>query len=124
MSVKIAMSGEGSFSFRLGGKSHQSDAATCLYRSTDAEAMTTRYLMLTKDGRFAYLDRVIGGNGVYTADEWTPDRAMRFLVEHGESDIVDEFPDIFSKRMAAAPKAKKTASSKDRAAEPFLFPLH
>jgi hypothetical protein len=124
MSVKIAISGESSFSFRLGGKSHQSGAVTCLYRSVDAEAMATRYLMLTKDGHFAYLDRVIGGKGVYSAEEWSPDRAMRFLVEHGESDIVDEFPDIFRKRMAAAPKAKKIASSKDRAAEPLLFPLH
>ena len=64
------------------------------------------YLMLTKDKRFAYLDRVIGGRGVYAADEWGPDRAMRFLMQHGEGDIVDEFPDIFRKRTVASPVAK------------------
>ena len=112
------------FSFRLDGKSHQADAVTCLYRSVDAEAMSTNYLMLTKDGRFAYLDRVIGGRGVHTAEEWSADRAMRFLMQHGEGDIVDEFPDIFRKRAPAPAKPKKVASSKDRAAEPFLFPLH
>jgi hypothetical protein len=112
------------FSFRLGGKSVQAEAATCLYRAVDAEAMTTRFLLLTKDGRFAYLDRVIGGKGVYGAEEWSPDRAMRFLMQHGEGDIVDEFPDIFRKRMPAATKARKIASSKDRPTEPYLFPLH
>jgi hypothetical protein len=118
------MSVTGGFTFKLGGKTHLSDAATCLYRSVDAEAMTTRYLFLTKDKRFAYLDRVIGGKGVYGAEEWSPDRAMRFLMQHGESDIVDEFPDIFRKRAVAPAKSKKVAASKDRSAEPLLFPLH
>ena len=86
--------------------------------------MATNYLMLTRDGRFAYLDRVIGGRGVHSAEEWGGDRAMRFLMQHGEGDIVDEFPDIFRKRAPAPAKPKKVASSKDRAAEPFLFPLH
>lgn len=113
----------GGFSFRLSGKTYQADATTCLYRAVDAEAMTTRFLLLTRDGRFAYLDRVIGGKGVYAADEWGGDRAMRFLMQHGESDVVEEFPDIFRRRVApaTAPKAKKP---KDRPAEPYLFPLH
>jgi hypothetical protein len=112
------------FSFRLGGKAYQADGVTCLYRSVDAEAMATRFLMLTRDGRFAYLDRVIGGKGVYAAEEWSPDRAMRFLMQHGESDIVEEFPDIFRKRPVVAQSAKTRKVPKDNAAEPLLFPLH
>jgi hypothetical protein len=118
------MSVSGGFSFRLGGRIHPSDGVTCLYRSVDAEAMAMRFLMLTKDGRFAYLDRVIGGKGVYAAEEWSPDRAMRFLMQHGESDIVEEFPDIFRKRSVSARPAKTRKVAKDSAAEPFLFPLH
>jgi hypothetical protein len=115
----------GGFAFRLSGKSYQADATTCLYRAVDAEAMTTRFLLLTKDGRFAYLDRVIGGRGVYAADEWSGDRAMRFLLQHGEGDIVDEFPDIFRRRVPAPAAAKvKKAASKERPGEPYLFPLH
>jgi hypothetical protein len=119
----------GGFSFRLNGKSYQADSTTCLYRAVDAEAMTTRFLLLTKDGRFAYLDRVIGGKGVYAAEEWGGDRAMRFLVQHGEGDVVDEFPDIFRRRVpapvAAAPRERKVSSSpKGRPTEPYLFPLH
>jgi len=117
------MSVSGSFSFRLDGKSHQSDAVTCLYRSVDAEAMATNYLMLTKDGRFAYLDRVIGGKGIHAAEEWSPDRARTFLMQHGESDIVEEFPDIFRKRPVVVQPAKPR-KAKDNAAEPLLFPLH
>jgi hypothetical protein len=113
----------GSFSFRLGGKTYQSDAVTCLYRAVDSEAMATCYLMLTKDGRFAYLDRVIGGKGIHHADDWSSDRAMRFLMQHGEGDIVDEFPDIFRKRQPAPVRAKKLSRPKDNAAEPYLFPL-
>ena len=106
-------------------KSYQADTTTCLYRAVDAEAMTTRFLLLTKDGRFAYLDRVIGGRGVYAADEWSGDRAMRFLLQHGEGDVVDEFPDIFRRRVPAPATAKvKKAASKERPGEPYLFPLH
>ena len=120
------MSVRDGFSFRLAGKVHQAENATCLYRTVDAEAMATRYLMLTKDGRFAYLDRVIGGKGVYAAEDWSPDRAMRFLMQHGEGDLVDEFPDIFRKRAVApaSAKGKKPAASRERPAEPYLFPLH
>ncbi len=112
------------FSFRLGVKAYQADGVTCLYRAVDAEAMAARFLMLTKDGRFAYLDRVIGGKGVHAAEEWSPDRAMRFLMQHGESDIVEEFPDIFRKRPVAVHPAKSRKATKDNAVEPLLFPLH
>jgi hypothetical protein len=112
------------FSFRLGGRTFQSDLVTCLYRSVEAEAMATRFLMLTKDGRFAYLDRVIGGKGIHAAEEWSPDRARAFLMQHGESDVVEEFPDIFRKRPAAAQRAKARKVPKGNAAEPLLFPLH
>ena len=118
------MSVSGGFSFRLGGRTFQSDGVTCLYRSVDAEAMTACFLMLTKDGRFAYLDRVIGGKGVHAADEWSPDRAMRFLMQHGESDVVEEFPDIFRKRPVAVRPSRSRKVAKDNVAEPFLFPLH
>jgi hypothetical protein len=118
----------GGFSFRLSGKTYQADNTTCLYRAVDAEAMTTRFLLLTRDGRFAYLDRVIGGKGVYAADEWGGDRAQRFLMQHGDGDVVEEFPDIFRRRAPASahpPKERKAAATpKDRPAEPYLFPLH
>jgi len=118
------------FSFRLGGKVYQSESTTCLYRGADTEAMATLYLMLTKDGRFAYLGRVIGGKGgIHTAEEWSPERAQRYLMEHGEGDVVGEFPDIFRKRVVAPvaeakPGKVSTESPKGRPAEPYLFPLH
>ena len=113
------------FSFRLAGKVYQSESLTCLYRSADMEAMATLYLMLTRDGRFISVDKVVGGKGVHPAQEWSPDRAMRFLMQHGESDIVEEFPDIFRKRAVVAVSAPKPRKAvKDNAAEPFLFPLH
>ncbi len=125
MPVKDAAPVTRGFSFRMGGKTYQADATTCLYRAVDAEAMTTRFLLLTKDGRFAYLDRVIGGRGVYAADEWGGDRVMRFLMQHGEGDIVDEFPDIFRRRVPAPAAAKvKKAAAKERPGEPYLFPSH
>ncbi len=113
-----------SFSFRLAGKTFQSDGVTCLYRGVDAEAMTARTLMLIRDGRFAYLDRAIGARGVFAAEEWSADRARTFLMQHGEGDIVDEFPDIFRKRQAAVQLAKPRKAAKTSAAEPLLFPLH
>ncbi len=114
----------GGFSFRLGGRTFQSDGVTCLYRAVDTEGMATRFLMLTKDGRFAWLDRVIGGKGVHAAEEWSPDRARTFLMQHGESDVVEEFPDIFRKRPVVVQPARPRKAPKDNAAEPFLFPLH
>jgi hypothetical protein len=113
----------GGFSFRLNGKVLQSEGLTCLYRSTDAEASTTRFLILTKDQRFAYLERPVGGKGLQTAEEWSADRARAFLMQHGEGDIVDEFPDIFRRRSAIVQPARPR-KPKDNAAEPLLFPLH
>jgi hypothetical protein len=112
------------FSFRFAGKVLQSEGLTCLYRSTDVEATTTRFLILTKDRRFAYLERPVGGKGVQVAEEWSADRARAFLMQHGESDVVDEFPDIFRKRPVLAQPGKTRKVPKDNAAEPLLFPLH
>ena len=113
-----------SFSFRLNGKALQSETLTCLYRSTDVEGMAARFLMLTKDGRFAYLERAVGGKGVQAAEEWSPERARSFLMQHGESDVVDEFPDIFRRRPVVAQPPRPRKPAKDNAAEPLLFPLH
>ncbi len=125
----MPVSGDGAmagFSFRLNGKLHAADKCTCLYRAIDAEDMVSRALLLTRDGRFAYLDRVIGGKGIQAAEDWSGDRAQRFLIQHGEGDLVDEFPDIFRKRAPAAPRVKDrriAASPQGRPAEPYLFPL-
>src|ERR1700761_4823120 len=123
MPVVPVTSGVAGFSFRFNGKVVQSDSLTCLYRSTDVEATTTRFLILTKDGRFAYLERPVGGQGVQTAEEWRADRARAFLMQHGESDVVDEFPDTFRRRPVIV-QAAKPRKPKDNAAEPLLFPLH
>jgi len=112
------------FSFRLTGKLYQAESSVCLYRGMDAEALTACYLFLTRDRRFAYLARVIGGKGIYAGEEWGHDRAMRFLLAHGEGDLVDEFPDIFRKRAVAEPARKSRPATKDRPSEPLLFPLH
>jgi hypothetical protein len=111
------------FSFRFAGKVVQSDSLTCLYRQTDAEASITCFLILTKDRRFAYLERPVGGNGLQAAEEWSADRARTFLMQHGEGDIVDQFPDIFQRRPVAAQPAKPR-KPKDNDAEPSLFPIH
>jgi len=122
--VSIGPSG---VSFRLAGKHIPLAACTCLYRAIDPSSMTTAYLALTKEGRFAYLSRAVGGKGLHTADEWSPARAMRFLVEHGEGDLVEEFADIFRKRgpvrKNAASGGKIAATPKNRPTEPYLFPL-
>jgi hypothetical protein len=110
-------------SFRLSGKLHAAQSCAILYRGIDAEAMTTNHLFLTPDGRFAYLARVIGGAGVYAAEEWDHARAMRFLRQHGEGDIVDEFPDVFRKRAVPAPAKQHRAAPKGNSVEPLLFPL-
>jgi hypothetical protein len=117
----------GSFSFRLTGRVYAAENCTMLYRGVDAEAMTTNHLFLTRDGRFAYLARVIGGKGLYAAEEWSADRAKRFLVQHGEGDLVEEFPEIFRLQPRAVKMSverKPVVAPKGRPAEPFLFPLH
>ena len=111
-------------SFRLNGKLYSLDRCICLYRGTDPAAMTATYLALTPERRFAFLSRVIGGGAILSAEEWEADRAKRFLADHGEGDIVEEFPDAFRKRSSApkaAPRAK--AAPRDLPAEPDLFPL-
>jgi hypothetical protein len=111
--------------FKLGHRLYPLVTCVCLFRAFDPAAMTVRYLVLTKDRRFAYLEAVIGDKGVRPATEMARDRAMRFLREHGEGDLVDEFPDIFreDERMTLAPEISGKAP-KDRPAEPYLFPLH
>ena len=93
------------------------------FTQADVEATTTRFLILTKDRRFAYLERPVGGKGIHAAEEWSADRSRAFLMQHGESDVVEEFPDIFRKRPVVAQSAKRKVP-KDNAAEPLLFPLH
>ena len=112
------------FSFRLAGKLYAAESCTCLYRGLDAEALTTCHLFLTKDRRFAYLARVIGGKGIYPAEEWGHDRAMRFLIAHGEGDLVEEFPDVFRKRAAKPAPKVRPSTPKIQTTEPLLFPLH
>ncbi len=114
--------------FRLGGKWHSLVTCVCLYRAVDPVAMTVRYLALTKDRRFAYMEAVIGDKGVRPAVEMTRERAIRFLIDHGEGDLVAEFPDIFQEethaRTPAGEAATEAAAPKDRPTEPYLFPLH
>jgi hypothetical protein len=117
----------GGLGFRLDGKTYAAEKCTCLFRAVEVEEMVTRILFLTRDGRFAYLGRVIGGKGTQAAEEWSGDRAMRFLIQHGEGDLVDEFPDIFRRRpLASAPRRREqrvVASPRGRPTEPYLFPL-
>ena len=101
----------------------QTEGLTCLYLSTASEASKTSFLILTKDRRFAYLERPVGCTGLPAAEEWSADRARAFLMQHGESDIVDEFPDIFRRRPVVVQPARER-KPKDNAAEPLLFPLH
>ena len=112
--------------FKLGTKWHALISCVCLYRAVDPATMTAKYLVLTKDRRFAYLEAVIGDRGVRPVTEMTRDRALRFLMENGEADVVEEFPDIFREEemiVGAAP-GEEAAAPKDRPAEPYLFPLH
>ena len=121
MPVKDAMAG---FSFRMSGRLYPADGCICLYRAIEAEEMGTRYLFLTKDGRFAFLSRVIGGKGIPAAEEWSPDRARRFLVEHGDGDLMEEFAVVFRRRPAVAPQSKPRATAvapRGRPAEPICF---
>jgi len=116
--------------FRLGTKWHALISCVCLYRAVDPVAMTAKYLVMTKDRRFAYLEAVIGDKGVRPVTEMTRDRALRFLIENGESDIVEEFPEIFrDEQYAHTPVQRElevevAVAPKDRPKEPYLFPLH
>lgn len=111
--------------FKLGTKWHALVACVCLYRAVDPATMTAKYLVLTKDRRFAYLEAVIGDKGVRPVTEMTRDRALRFLVENGEGDVVEEFPDIFRDEpmIAGASSGEEAVAPKDRPSEPYLFPL-
>jgi hypothetical protein len=112
--------------FKLGTKLYSLVSCVCLFRAFDPAATTARYLVLTNDRRFAYLEAVVGDKGVRPATEMTRERAMRFLTEHGEADIVEEFPEIFREdaRLSFTGDLTGKAAPKDRPAEPYLFPLH
>jgi hypothetical protein len=112
--------------FKLGTKWHALVSCVCLYRNVNPETMTVRYLVLTKDRRFAYLEAVIGDKGVRPVTEMPRDRARRFLLENGEGDVVEEFPDIFREEpmIVGAASDEAAVAPKDRPAEPYLFPLH
>jgi hypothetical protein len=124
--VSVAQSAYGGapasgFSFRLGRALLSLNACACLYRDSDPASMIARYLVLTKDSRFAYVEAQIGMSSIYPATEWSRERALKFLVAHGEGDIVDEFPEIFR---ADSDDEHLELAPKNRPTEPYLFPLH
>ena len=114
--------------FHLGKRWHDLVTCVCLYRVVDPATRVAKFLVLTKDRRFAYLESVVGEKGVRPATEMTREQAIRFLAEHGENDVVEEFPDVFRDepgvRKPAASDGAIAAAPKDRPAEPYLFPLH
>ena len=127
MSVKADGDSLPDFRFRLGSRSHSLLSCVCLYRSVDPETLATTYVLMTKDRRFAFLETRVG-DGVRIASGMTREAAMRFLLQHGEGDVVEEFPDLFREEEHVRPPAEQAveiaAAPKDRPAEPYLFPLH
>jgi hypothetical protein len=84
--------------FRLGQKSYGLTACVCLYRYETAGGALAEFLVLTPDMRFAHVARPKGETDIraYAAVELTPDEARDFLLSHGEGDLVDDFPDLFT----------------------------
>ncbi len=82
--------------FRLGAKSYALTACVCLYRFENATATVAEYLVLTPDMRFAHVARPNSEAKAYAAIELNADEAREFLARHGEDDLVDDFPDLFS----------------------------
>jgi hypothetical protein len=100
------------------------DGAVCLYRAAEPDGMTVTSLLLTRDQRFVWVERPIGRDQ-QVSEDWTAERARRFLLDHGEGDVVEQFPDVFR----AAPKKpaarrQPAAAPRSRPSEPYLFPLH
>ncbi len=84
--------------FRLGAKSYALTACVCLYRYETAGATLAEYLVLTPDMRFAHVARPGSPEEIraYAAIELDAEEAREFLLSHGESDMVDDFPDLFT----------------------------
>ena len=90
--------------FRLGAKSYALSACVCLYRFEAADQGIAEYLVLTPDMRFAHLSRQrisvvdapIDINHGLSALEMPALDARDFLLAHGEGDLVEDFPDLFS----------------------------
>ncbi len=84
--------------FRLGQKSYALTACVCLYRFETEGGKLAEFLVLTPDMRFAHVARPVAETDIraYAAVELTPDEARDFLLAHGESDLVDDFPDLFT----------------------------
>jgi hypothetical protein len=84
--------------FRLGNKSYSLTACVCLYRCESAGASLAEYLVLTPDMRFAHVARPAADIDIraYAAVAMSPNEAREFLLAHGEGDLVDDFPDLFT----------------------------
>jgi hypothetical protein len=91
--------------FRLGSKSYALSACVCLYRFEAPEQGIAEYMVLTPDMRFAHLSRQrlslaadlpVDINHALAALEMPANDARDFLLAHGEGDLVDDFPDLFS----------------------------
>ena len=84
--------------FRLGAKSYALTACVCLYRCETPGATLAEYLVLTPDMRFAHVarPRAVEEIRAYAAIELDAEEAREFLVSHGESDMVEDFPDLFA----------------------------
>ena len=84
--------------FRLGTKSYALTACVCLYRYETTESTLAEFLVLTPDMRFAHVARPAKENDqrAYASVELSPDEAREFLSAHGEHDLVDDFPDLFT----------------------------
>jgi hypothetical protein len=90
--------------FRIGAKSYALTACVCLYRHDKAAEGFSEFVVLTPDMRFAHVARsyVAGDsegfalNRPTAAVELMAEEAREFLLAHGEGDLVEDFPDLFT----------------------------
>ncbi len=90
--------------FRLGPKSYALTACVCLYRHDMTTEGLSEFMVLTPDMRFAHVARpLVPGdadglalNRPTAAVELYADEAREFLIQHGEGDLVEDFPDLFA----------------------------
>ena len=95
----------GGFSFRMSGRLYPADGCTLpvpLGRGGgDGESHIAVPDQATGDSPI--WPALSAGKGIASAaEEWNGDRAMRFLIQHGEGDLVEEFPAISSAKRAPA----------------------